>query len=32
MKLLTGEQQESYENPKFCYISREKLEDKFVKS
>ena len=29
--LLTKEQQESYENAKFCYICKEKFENKFVK-
>ena len=28
MKLLTKEQQESYENVKFCYICKEKIENK----
>ena len=31
MKLLTKEQQESYENEKICYIYEEKLENKYVK-
>ena len=29
MKLLTNEQQESYENSKICYICKEKYENKF---
>ena len=29
MKLLTNEQQESYESAKICYICKEKLEDKY---
>ena len=28
MKLLTKKQQESYKNPKICYICKEKLEKK----
>ena len=28
MKLLTKEQRESYENVKFCYICKEKIENK----
>ena len=28
MKLLTKEQQESYENTKVCYICKEKFENK----
>ena len=28
MKLLTNEQQKSYENAKICYICKEKLEHK----
>ena len=28
MKLLTKEQQESYENAKICYICQEKFENK----
>ena len=28
MKLLTKEQQQSYENPKICYICKEKFENK----
>ena len=31
MKLLTKEQQESYENAKICYICNEKLENKCLK-
>ena len=31
MKLLTKEQQESYENAKICYICREKIGNKYVK-
>ena len=31
MKLLTKEQQESYENSKICYISKEKFEKKYLK-
>ena len=31
MKLLTKEQQESYENEKIGYIYEEKLENKYVK-
>ena len=27
MKLLTKEQQESYENAKICYICKEKIEN-----
>ena len=30
MKLLTKEQQESYENGKTCYIRKEKRENKYV--
>ena len=30
MKLLTKEQQESYENAKICYIYKEKFEDKYA--
>ena len=29
MKLLTKEQQESYENAKICYICKEKFKDKY---
>ena len=31
MKLLTKEQQESYENAKICFISKDKSENKYVK-
>ena len=31
MNLLTKEQQESYENPKICYICKDNLENKYVK-
>ena len=31
MKLLTNEQQESYENAKICYICKEKFENKHLK-
>ena len=31
MKLFTKEQQESYENAKICYRSKEKFENKYVK-
>ena len=31
MKLLTKEQQESYENAKFCHICKEKFEYKYLK-
>ena len=31
MKLLTNEQQKSYENVKMCYICKEKFEDKYAK-
>ena len=31
MKLSTQQQQESYENAKICYISKEKFENKYVK-
>ena len=31
MKLLTQEQQESYENVKICYICKEKFDNKYVK-
>ena len=31
MKLLTKEQQESYENAKICYICKEKFENKYRK-
>ena len=31
MKLLTKEQQESYENAKICSTSKEKFEEKYLK-
>ena len=31
MKLLTKEQQESYENPKICYICKEKFQNEYFK-
>ena len=31
MKLLTKEQQQSYENAKICYICKEKSEKKYLK-
>ena len=31
MKLLTKEQQESYENAQICYICAEKFKNKYVK-
>ena len=31
MKLLTKGKQESYENAKICYISKEKFENKYLK-
>ena len=31
MKLLPNEQQKSHENGKFCYICKEKFEDKYAK-
>ena len=31
MKLLTKEQQESYENAKICYICKEKFENRYMK-
>ena len=31
MKLLTKEQQESYENAQICYICKEKFENKYLK-
>ena len=31
MKILTKEQQKSYENAKLCYIYQENLENKYVK-
>ena len=30
-KLLTNEQQKSYENAKICYICKEKFENKYLK-
>ena len=31
MRLLTKEQQESYENAKICYICQENFENKYLK-
>ena len=31
MKLLTNDQQKSYENAKVCYIWKEKFENKYLK-
>ena len=31
MKLLTKEQQESYENAKICYICKDKFENNYLK-
>ena len=31
MKLLTKQQQESYENAKICYICKKKIENKYLK-
>ena len=31
IKLLTKEQQESYENVQICYICKEKVEKKYLK-
>ena len=31
MRLLTKEQQESYETEKFCYICKKKLENKYLR-
>ena len=31
MKLLTKEQQESFENAKICHICKEKFENKYLK-
>ena len=31
MRLLTKEQQESYENPKICYICKGKFDNKYLK-
>ena len=28
---MTNEQQKSYQNAKFCYIYKEKFEDKYAK-
>ena len=30
MKLLTNEQQNSYQNPKICYICKGKFDDKHI--
>ena len=30
MKLLTKQQQESYENAKMCYICKDEFEDQYV--
>ena len=30
-RILTKEQQESYENSKICYICKEKIENKYLK-
>ena len=32
MKLLTKQQQESYENAKMCYICKDEFEDQYVNS
>ena len=32
MKLLTKEQQESYQNANICYIFKEKFENKHLKN
>ena len=32
VKLLTKEQQESYESAKICYICKEKFENKYLKN
>ena len=32
MKLLTKEQQESYENAQICYICKEKIKIKYLKA
>ena len=32
MKLLTKEQQKSYENSKICYICQENFEHKYLKN
>ena len=31
IKLITKEQQESYENTKICYICKKKIENKYLK-
>ena len=31
MKLLTKEQQESYENSKICYICKKRFKNKYLK-
>ena len=31
MKLLTNEQQQSYEKAKICYICKEKFKNKYLK-
>ena len=31
MKLLTKEQEESYENARICYVYQEKFENKYLK-
>ena len=31
MKLLTKDEEESYENAKLCYICKEKFENKYMK-
>ena len=31
MKLLTKEQQKSYEHAKLCYVHQEKFENKYLK-
>ena len=31
MKLLTNEQQKSYQNVNICYICKEKFEDEYIK-
>ena len=31
MKLLTKDEEESYENAKICYICQEKFENKYLK-
>ena len=32
MKVLTNEQQNSYQNSKICYICKEQFKNKFVKN